>query len=99
MSPITEHPSSRTARVLRRSILAGLGAAALSVALALPSVAAQPNQQACLGEDIRTYAGMGAGFGAFVAGMATEGGVGDEIQAHLAGSIPDTAITNGCNDD
>ena len=99
MSRIPEDPSSRTGRVLRRSILAGLGAAMMSVALASPSVAGQPNHQACLGEDIRTYAGMGAGFGSFVSGMATEGGVGDEIQSHLAGSIPDSVIANGCNDD
>jgi len=97
MSGIEEAGDSRIRRVLARSITVGLGAATLAVALASPATAAQPNQQACLGEDIRTYAGMRAGFGAFVSGLS-QGGVGEEIQAHLAGDVPDTVTPNSCND-
>ena len=83
----------------RRGVAAGLGTATVALLLAAPAAAAQPNQQACLGHDIRMYAGAGSGFGAFVSGMAaTTGGVGAEIQAHLAGAIPDVAQPNSCND-
>jgi hypothetical protein len=100
MSDLREEAGSRAGRFLRRSITAGVGATTIALALASPAAAARPNNPACLGQDISTSAGMGgAGFGAFVAGMATGGGVGDEIQAHLAGDIPDTRIPNTCNDD
>ena len=98
MSDIREEAGSRTGRALRRSVTAGLGAATIAMALASPAAAAQPNHQACLGHDIRTYAGAGAGFGAFVSGLAADGGVGDEIQAHLVGDLPDDALHNSCND-
>ena len=98
MAGIGEETDSRIRRVLARSITAGLGAATIAVALGAPATAAQPNHQACLGHDIRAYAEAGPGFGAFVSGLADDGGVGDEIQAHLAGDIPDAAIPNRCND-
>lgn len=65
--------------------------------LATPAAAAQPNHQACLGEDIRTYAQAGSGFGALVSGVLAADGVGAEIQAHLAGDIPDAVTPNSCN--
>lgn len=98
MSDISEDVASRTRRVLRRSITAGLGTATLLAGLASPATGAQPNHQACLGHDIRSYASAGAGFGDFVSGLAAYGGVGDEIQAHLAGDLPDTVNPNTCND-
>lgn len=85
-----------TRRVCLRSITAGLGAAAMATALAGPTLAAEPGHHACLGRDISAYAAAGAGFGAFVAGVAA-GGAGEEIQAHLAGDIPDDVIPNSCN--
>ena len=91
-----ESPSLRGAR---RSIVVSLGATTVALLLATPAAAAQPQRQACLGEDIRMYAAGGAGFGAFVAEMATATeGVGAEIQAHLAGAIPDDIQPNSCND-
>ncbi|MBI2029622.1 hypothetical protein HYT02_04355 [Candidatus Gottesmanbacteria bacterium] len=45
----------------------------------------------------------GAGWGGFISGVATSPGadgnlgVGGEINAHQAGAIPDTVISNSCN--
>ena len=61
--------------------------------------AAQPNNQACLGEDISGYAQGGSAFGGFIGGLAQNTqGVGGEIQAHQAGLVPDEIIPNSCND-
>lgn len=91
-------PRARIRRALSSSITVGVGAATIAVALGAPAAAAQPNHQACLGHDIRAYAEAGPGFGAFVSGLAGDGGVGEEIQAHLAGEIPDAGLPNSCND-
>lgn len=102
MSGIREIAGARSRRILRRSMTAGLGAAtaaaAAAVVLASPAAAAQPNNQACLGHDVRAYAQAGSGFGALVSGSLAVGGVGEEIQAHLAGNITDDALPNSCND-
>jgi hypothetical protein len=80
----------------RLAILSGV---VLSLALASPTLAAKPNNQACLGHDVSGYAAAGAGFGGFISGLASTGqGVGDELQAHLAGQVPDSVIPNSCND-
>lgn len=97
MSDINEDVGARGRGSLRRAITAGVGVGVLALALASPATAAQPNRPSCLGHDIRTYADMGAGFGTFVSGIATNGGAGDEIQLHLAGTIPDTVLENSCN--
>lgn len=96
MSGIDQQVGSRR---LRRSVAAGLAAGAVAVILATPAAAAQPNHQACLGEDVRTYAQGGPMFGAFVSRVVAVDGAGAEIQAHLVGAIPDEAIHNSCNDD
>jgi hypothetical protein len=98
MSGISRVVGSSSRRAVGRSVAAGLGAASLAVVLATPAAAAQPNHQACLGEDIRIYAEGGSMFGGFVSGMAVVDGVGQEIQAHLAGQIPDDVMPNSCND-
>ena len=60
--------------------------------------AAQPNNQACLGHDFSGYARGGSLFGDFVSFLATfTQGIGNEIQAHLAGLVPDSTIPNSCN--
>ena len=102
MSDVTEELGSRNSRqLLARTCAGALGAATAAlvaaVVLAPPAAAAKPNHQACLGHDIRTYAALGSGFGAFVSGLS-DGGVGTEIQAHLAGLVPDEGVTNSCND-
>jgi len=98
MSGIDREVGSRGMRRLRRSAAAGLGAATMAVMLAAPAAAAQPKHRACLGEDVRSYAQGGPMFGAFVSGVLAVDGAGAEIQAHLAGAIPDEAILNTCND-
>lgn len=66
--------------------------------------AAMPNNQACLGKDFSGYAKAFQPFGQvltnFVVGRTPiiQGGLGDEIQAHLAGNVPDSVIPNSCND-
>lgn len=61
--------------------------------------AAKPNNQACLGEDVSGYAQGGADFGGFISSIAeSTPGVGSDIQAHLAGQVPDSVIPNSCND-
>jgi len=60
--------------------------------------AAQPNNQACLGHDFSGYAQGGSLFGDFISFLATfTQGIGNEIQAHLAGLVPDSTIPNSCN--
>ena len=49
-------------------------------------------------DDVRGYAQGGPVFGAFVSGVLAVDGAGAEIQAHLAGAVPDEAILNSCND-
>jgi hypothetical protein len=82
-----------------RRLVGLFAAAALALAVAAPATAAQPNNQACLGHDVSGYAAAGSGFGHFVAGIAsTTQGIGSEVQAHLAGQVPDEALPNTCND-
>jgi hypothetical protein len=82
-----------------RKVIALLATLGLSVALAGPVLAAKPNHQACVGHDGSGYAAGGADFGHFVSGIAsTTQGIGEEIQAHMAGQIPDTVLPNSCND-
>ena len=91
-------------KVLR---LCGLSAIAALTAIAAYSAtastnhaafAAKPNNQACLGNDFSGYAKGGSLFGDFVSFLAMfTQGIGNEIQAHLAGLIPDSILPNSCN--
>ena len=82
-----------------KRLLGVLTAVVLALAVAAPAAAARPNNQGCLGHDVNGYAAAGAGFGAFVSGLAsTTGGIGSEIQAHLAGQVTDEMLPNSCND-
>lgn len=86
-------------RARLRTLTGGFAATALVLALSSPAGAGPPNNQACLGEDFRMYAQGGSAWGDSVAGLASSPqGVGDEIQAHLAGNVPDDVIPNSCND-
>jgi hypothetical protein len=84
---------------MRRLVVAVLTAGALALG-ASPAFAAQPANQACLGHDISTYAAGGADFGHFIAAVAMNAtpGAGVEVQAHLAGLVPDEVLPNTCND-
>lgn len=80
--------------------LATIGAAvAILAGSAFPAFAAKPAVQGCLGEDVSGYAQGGSAFGEFISGLATTiPGVGGDVQAHLAGDVPDEDIPNTCND-
>lgn len=86
---------------VRKSVLAFFIAGALFLALVGGvALAGKPNNQACVGHDVSGLAqALGAGFGQFVSGGAsTTQGLGDDVQAHLAGKIPDEVLPNTCND-
>ncbi|HLD97622.1 MAG TPA: hypothetical protein VI934_04745 [Candidatus Nanoarchaeia archaeon] len=78
----------------------------LGVLLASAALAAEPNNQACLGEDFSGYAENGGSlfgeggseFGSFFSTVIPDGGAGIIIQAYLAGAIPDEFLPNSCND-
>jgi len=82
--------------------IAAIAALAAVFATGTPSrlaFAAEPNNQACLGNDFSGYAQGGSQFGDFVSLLATSTqGIGNEIQLHLHGLIPDSVIPNSCND-
>ena len=68
---------------------------------AAPAAAAAPNHQACLGTTVSSAAQTIPDYGALVAGVARSGpvlGVGDDVQAILAGQVPDALFPNTCND-
>lgn len=84
-----------------RKITFALGIVAM---MPLAALAAQPNNQACLGEDFSGYAKAFKPFGQVLTSFEVggtpiiEGGLGDEVQNHLAGNVPDEVIPNACND-
>jgi hypothetical protein len=69
-----------------------------------PAAAGPPANRACLGHDSSTtaqvLANSGSSLGEVVSGIATgePAAIGDEVQAHLAGEIPDEVFANSCND-
>ncbi len=83
-----------------RRISFALALAVLVVAFPVSALAAEPNNQACLGKDFSSYARAGgSSFGQFNAELAQYvPGLGYPIQLHLAGYIPDGYIPNSCND-
>jgi hypothetical protein len=86
-------------RTLLRAITIAGTAVTVFSGVGNPAQAAQPNNPACLGHDFSGYAQGGSAFGGFVSGLATgTGGVGNEIQTHLSGDVPDSVIPNSCND-
>jgi hypothetical protein len=75
--------------------------------LFLPAVgasAAKPANQACLGKDFSGYAQAFPPFGQLITSFAIggtpiiEGGLGAEVQGHLAGLVPEGVFPNSCND-
>lgn len=86
---------------LRPTLAAGLAVAALAVTglAAAPASAATPANRACLGEDVSTYARWDGPHGALVSSLAqANGGMGQLVQTHQAGLLPDAVIANSCND-
>ena len=85
-----------------RRLLLALGTAGLALGVGIdPAGAAKPANHACLGADASAAAQAGGGdFGQVIAGIASSapGAIGDEVQLHLAGLIPDSVFPNSCND-
>ena len=81
-----------------KKIAIGVTATGILLASAFPAFAAKPNNQACLGEDISGYAQVLQPLGQNLLPNITSGGAGNEVQAHLAGDVPDEVIPNSCND-
>lgn len=80
-----------------------LALSTVAVAIALypdPAAAAKPNNHACLGVDASTGAQTLRPLGQIISGIATTapGAIGEEVQLHLAGQIPDSVFPNTCND-
>ena len=90
---------------MRKLVIVGLISIVTFIAQTAPARAAQPNNQACLGEDFSGYARNAAlhPFGQTITTFAPggtpiiEGGLGAEVQNHLAGNVPDTVLPNSCN--
>lgn len=94
-----EEGRNKERKTIMKKYIATAALAAGMAALALPALAAQPNNQACLGEDFSGYAQGLRPFGQALNGLGlTDGGLGAEVQAHLAGLVPDGVIPNSCND-
>ena len=84
---------------LSRAIAATAGAAIASSLFALPAAAAEPANQACIGESFSALAGPGFGQGVVeFAQQPGKPGLGDGIQALQAGVVPDFVVPNTCND-
>ena len=107
LSRLTVTPDTDMTKIQEVLRLCGLSAVAALTAIAAYSAtastnhaafAAKPNNQACLGHDFSGYAKGGSLFGDFISFLATfTQGIGNEIQAHLAGLVPDSTIPNSCN--
>jgi len=82
----------------------GLIGGGVGVAGAGVAGAAEPNNQACVGESLSVLASNQPAPGAFGAGVvffaqAPDGfGLGNNIQFLQAGVVPDTIVPNTCND-
>jgi len=86
---------------MKKTLRAMTTAALMTVALnGGAAFAATPAHRGCLGADTSSYAKAGRSFGQLVRGIATSGPqvIGEEVQAHLAGEIPDEVFPNSCND-
>jgi hypothetical protein len=95
---------------MNRALVHAAVAAGLAVGLVLGSGtvagAAEPENQACVGESLSALATdqlFPGAFGAGVVGFAQDPnlpppGLGDGLQALQAGAVPDEAVPNTCND-
>ena len=88
--------------LLSRGVAVTAGVAIVSGLFALPADAAEPANQACVGESLSALAGPGFGeaivFFAQVGGpFNTQPGFGDGMQRLQAGAIPDQVVPNTCN--
>jgi hypothetical protein len=85
-----------------RGIAATAGIAIVTILSAVPAAAAEPANQACVGESFSAIAGpfFGPGIVFFAQGggpVDTRPGLGDGMQLLQAGDVPDQAVPNTCN--
>lgn len=86
---------------IRAALTAGLTVVAgLAVTVtAAPAMAATPLNRGCLGNDVSTYARWDGPHGSLVSSLAhANRGMGQLVQTHQAGLLPDSVIANSCND-
>lgn len=88
--------------MLSRGIATTAAVTIVSGLFALPAHAAEPANQACLGESFSAL--TGPGFGQAIVFFAqgggpvdTQPGLGDGIQRLQAGLVPDQVVPNTCN--
>jgi hypothetical protein len=87
-----------------KKLITAVGISGVMLALPLIALAAKPNNQACLGHDFSGYAKASQPFGQVITTFPVngipiiEGGIGAEVQNHLAGNVPDSVLPNSCND-
>ena len=89
-------------RMLSRGIVATMGVTVVSGLFAPPAHAAEPANQACVGESFSALAepGFGRGIVFFAQGggpVDSKPGLGDGIQRLQAGAVPDQVVENSCN--
>jgi len=88
---------------MKKYLIGAAVSAMVFATLASPVLAAKPNNQACLGKDFSGYAKLFQPFGQTLITFAPgdtpiiEGGLGAEVQNHLAGLVPDSVLPNSCN--
>jgi hypothetical protein len=107
-APAEAHDAAMTINrklMLSRRIAATAGAAIVSGLFALPAHAAEPANQACLGDSLSALASeqpvpgaFGHGVVAFAQAPDAQAGLGNGIQALQAGFVPDEVVPNTCND-
>ena len=89
---------------MKKKLALAIAVAGMVSAIASPASAAKPANQACFGKDFSGYARnfnpLGQLLTSFeVAGTPiVEGGLGEDVQSHPAGNVPDTIFPNVCND-
>lgn len=85
---------------MKKRLMVSLIAGTLAIVAASPAGAVPPNNHACLGTDASSAARAIGGLGEFVSTTATSApqAIGNEVQQHLAGEIPDEVFPNTCND-
>ncbi len=83
----------------RAALTVGIAVAIFLSVGGATALAAQPNNQACLGEDVSGYAQALWPLGqTVIKTLAQTGDLGSDVQAHLAGLVPDEVFPNSCND-
>jgi hypothetical protein len=89
---------------MRRLLAAAALAGVLLASSAASAAAAPPANRACFGNDFSGYAQNFSPLGQLITSFAVggtaiiAGGLGAEVQNHLAGNVPDAAFPNSCND-